>query len=259
MTEKELHKLSRQDLLELLLSQSKEVARQQAQIAELEEADSVTQESYARLKQKLDEKDAQLEKLKSRLDEKDAAIGSLENQIEEWKAGRRLELEDQVDQILVSSERLKNKLSEKNAQLEELKNRLNQKDATIRDLRTKLEEFRTGGQQELDQAVSQVRLSNEYLKDALSERDQRIRELNSQLQQRDSQIQGLQAETRRRSLGGPGVSAADYSTEVLLRLNEMFAVAQQAANQYLNELLASEESNRTGKRQPDNRQQKDQK
>ena len=74
MTEKELHRLRRQDLLQLLLSQSKEVTQQQARIAELEKAGTELRESNERLKEKLNEKDALIEKLKGRLDQKDATI-----------------------------------------------------------------------------------------------------------------------------------------------------------------------------------------
>ena len=78
MTEKELHKLKRQDLLQLLLSQSVEVRRQQDAIGRLEEESSQLRASLERLTAQLDERDAQLEKLKRRLDEKDAMILNLQ-------------------------------------------------------------------------------------------------------------------------------------------------------------------------------------
>ena len=80
MTEKELHKLRRQDLLELLLSQSKEAARLQTELERLERESEERESSYVRLKEKLDEKDRQLEKLKKRLDEKDARIEQLQGE-----------------------------------------------------------------------------------------------------------------------------------------------------------------------------------
>ena len=73
-TNKELHKLPRQDLLELLISQSREVAQQQETISENEKTITDLSEALERLKAKLNEKDAQIEKLKGRLDEKDEAI-----------------------------------------------------------------------------------------------------------------------------------------------------------------------------------------
>ena len=72
MTDKELRKLRRQDLLELLVEQSREAARLKAAFEEKEEDLSQFIESYERLKGKLDEKDELIEKLKHRLNEKDA-------------------------------------------------------------------------------------------------------------------------------------------------------------------------------------------
>ena len=77
MTEKELHKLRRQDLLELLLSQSKEVTDLQRKVRDLEHTVETVTLNNDHLKEKLDDKDAQIEKLKGRLDDKDATIAQL--------------------------------------------------------------------------------------------------------------------------------------------------------------------------------------
>ena len=53
MTEKDLHKLRRQDLLQLLLAQSREVAGQQERIRELEASEASLQALSERLKGKL--------------------------------------------------------------------------------------------------------------------------------------------------------------------------------------------------------------
>ena len=74
MTEKELHKLSRQDLLQLLLAQSKEVVRQKASIEDLMTAIGQERELTDRLKAKLNEKDETIEHLKHRLDAKDETM-----------------------------------------------------------------------------------------------------------------------------------------------------------------------------------------
>ena len=78
MTERELRRLSRQDLLQLLLAQSREVARQNDTITELRSALEQEREFTAGLKAKLDEKDSMVEQLRAdinalrtRLDEKD--------------------------------------------------------------------------------------------------------------------------------------------------------------------------------------------
>lgn len=77
MTEKELHKLRRQDLLELLLSQSKEVSANQREIRELTHQVETLTLNNDHLKERLDDKDAQIERLKQRLDQKDLTISQL--------------------------------------------------------------------------------------------------------------------------------------------------------------------------------------
>ena len=79
MTERELHKLRRQDLLELLLTQSREAARMQAEYEKLKSAYEERESSYNRLKEKLNEKDQQIEKLIRRLNDKDALIKQLQS------------------------------------------------------------------------------------------------------------------------------------------------------------------------------------
>lgn len=132
MTDKELRKLRRQDLLELLVEQSKEAAKFQGERDDKQAELSQILESYERLKGKLDEKDELIEKLKGRLDEKDAAIEAAEIQSEETLT------------------RLKGKLDEKDALLEKLKNRLDQKDEKIKQLEDEVEKARSDKWQEMD-------------------------------------------------------------------------------------------------------------
>ena len=75
MTAKELHKLSRQDLLQLLLAQSREVARQKESIDELKGLLKKERDLSNRLKEKLNEKDEDLARLADKLNEKDENIG----------------------------------------------------------------------------------------------------------------------------------------------------------------------------------------
>ena len=82
MTEKELHKLRRQDLLQLLLLQSREAAQQQAAFEELKDTAAQLRESNERLKGKLDEKDRQIDRLKGRLDHKDEEIHALRSELD---------------------------------------------------------------------------------------------------------------------------------------------------------------------------------
>lgn len=94
MTDKELHRLKKQDLLQLLLTQGKEAAALQAEITALSNSLADTQAGNARLKAKLNEKDELIEKLKDRLDEKDNLITRQREKMREWRESRMIELED---------------------------------------------------------------------------------------------------------------------------------------------------------------------
>ena len=77
MTEKEFHKLKRQDILRLLLAQVKEAEELRSRLSETEGRLIVAEEGYERLKGRLDDKDAQINKLKGRLDNKDEQIQNM--------------------------------------------------------------------------------------------------------------------------------------------------------------------------------------
>lgn len=117
MTEKELHKLHRQDLLQLLVEQSREARQLGTQLAETEDNLNQMQsgndrlktkldekdEQIDRLKERLDEKDAQINKLKSRLDEKDATIHSLNTDVQALQAKRQLEIDEIIKALKLGS------------------------------------------------------------------------------------------------------------------------------------------------------------
>lgn len=94
MTEKELYKLRKQDLLKLLLTQGQEAAKQQERINILTVSLEETEGTVRRLKEKLNEKDELIEKLKERLDEKDERINKMREAVRVWRADRRIELEE---------------------------------------------------------------------------------------------------------------------------------------------------------------------
>ena len=71
-TEKELQRLRRMDLLELLLDEIRQNEENAARLKEITEVNDL-------LKSKLEDKDAQLERLIARLDEKDAEIARLQS------------------------------------------------------------------------------------------------------------------------------------------------------------------------------------
>lgn len=85
MADKELKKLTRRELLQMLLVQCEESERLQRELDELTMEHEAMSESYERLKSKLNVKD-------ERLNQKDAKIAALVNQIKEMKASRFIEL-----------------------------------------------------------------------------------------------------------------------------------------------------------------------
>lgn len=93
MTGRDLQKLRRQELLQLLLEQSREVARLQAEHEKTNRQMRQLEESNERLGAKVEEKDALNGKLRGRLDGKKSRIQGLEEEIEAWRQARRSELE----------------------------------------------------------------------------------------------------------------------------------------------------------------------
>lgn len=87
MAEKELRKLKRRELLEMLLVQCEETERLQQELKELTGRHEQMTESYERLKLKLNVKD-------ERLNQKDEQIRELKNTIEGMQASRTIELEE---------------------------------------------------------------------------------------------------------------------------------------------------------------------
>ena len=84
MTGKELQKLRRQELLQLLLEQSKEVAQLQAEHGDVDQQAQQLEDSNERLSAKVEEKDTLNGKLQGRLDQKMARIQQLEQEMEAW-------------------------------------------------------------------------------------------------------------------------------------------------------------------------------
>lgn len=113
---KDLQRLSRQDLLELLVGQMREgdELRSTIELKEREVADLAALGD--RLKEKLDLKDEQIEHLKEKLDLKDDQMESLKD---------KLNLKD------AQIEHLKVKLDDKDELIEKLKGRLDVKDLLI--------------------------------------------------------------------------------------------------------------------------------
>lgn len=85
MASKELRKLNRKELLQMLLVQCEETERVQREMDETNVRMAEMEESYERLKIKLNIKD-------QRLNEKDAKIAELRQTIEDMKSSREIEL-----------------------------------------------------------------------------------------------------------------------------------------------------------------------
>ncbi len=69
MTDKELHKLGRRELLQLLLAQAKEAEEAKQALKETQQKLSELEEGYERLKHRLDDKDIRILKLRNALRE----------------------------------------------------------------------------------------------------------------------------------------------------------------------------------------------
>jgi len=98
MTVKELQKLKRQELLQLLLTQSKEVAGLKKELEAKDKEMIGLVESNERLGARVREKDDLNDRLRGRLEDKNIRIMNLEAELEAWKTDRRDEL-DKMDSI----------------------------------------------------------------------------------------------------------------------------------------------------------------
>lgn len=107
MTEKELKKLNRRDILELLVKQTKEADRLRSELRDAYGQLADTRDCISRLKDKLDGKDAKIVELAEKLDAKDVKIARLAAKLDakdariaqlggesDWDSGVRAETGD---------------------------------------------------------------------------------------------------------------------------------------------------------------------
>lgn len=97
MVEKELKKLRRQELLKLLLDQSREASGLQKDYEESERQIRDLEDSNDRLSFRLEEKEALVEKLQRRLEKKERQVKDLKTEINIWKFNRDSELKAAED------------------------------------------------------------------------------------------------------------------------------------------------------------------
>lgn len=109
MAEKELRKLNRRELLQMLLVQCEESERLQRELDEIQEQFDTMSESYGRLKCKLDVKDERLNQKDRRIGELAAEAEALRSEIEELKrtgmAGSAAEAADRIGAIFREAQR----------------------------------------------------------------------------------------------------------------------------------------------------------
>ena len=89
MTGKELQKLKREELLQLLLEQSREIARLQTVRDDKDGELLRLGQNNDRLQAKLEEKEVLIRKLEKRRSHKDDRIRSLTAEMAKWRAGRK--------------------------------------------------------------------------------------------------------------------------------------------------------------------------
>jgi len=111
MTDKELRRLRRPELIDLLLREVQEVDELRVSL-ELQDVEMHRhKDNIEHLKEKLNDKDAQIERLKEKLNDKDAQLEHLK---------RRLDEKD------VKMKRLTTKLDEKDAEIAELRDEIDE-------------------------------------------------------------------------------------------------------------------------------------
>lgn len=92
MTVKELQKLRRQELLQLLVEQGRAMVRLKDEQAEKELERHQVEDSNERLERKVQEKDFLIEKLQGRLQAKEEKLGELRAEKEAWCSEREVHL-----------------------------------------------------------------------------------------------------------------------------------------------------------------------
>ena len=152
MTEKELHKLSRQDLLHLLVAQGREANELQDRLDDALENLRQSTESNERLKKRINEREEQIQHLKEKLDAKDQALQGMAGG-DIVAAGGSVN-SSAYDELKASNERLIGRLDERESQIKRLKSRLDEKDIKIRSLETEMDNMILSRKVELEEAGS---------------------------------------------------------------------------------------------------------
>lgn len=266
MTDKDLHKLSREDLLKLMLAQSREVTRQKTLISELEESKAQDAACIDRLKGKLDEKDEAIERLKGRLNEKDALLEKLKQRLDNKDAllqkqqemlegmeppapktdGRGVQLEEENGSLRQQLAELNEKLGEQNVLLE-------QKNAELRQAHEALEtasaEDENDALGDLDLLLDEFNEKNTRLLDQLKAKEAQIEVLCRQASERESfenefheQMTALRESLSQRIAAPADTEAINAAlSEQVQRLRESLAAGSGQPDALLQERLKEKE------------------
>ena len=147
MTDRELQKLNRRELLELFRAQARSCEAAKKRLEELEQENQTLKESLTRIGKTMKEQrereeavDAALAEKTAVLAEKDAALQRLERELaeagsEQADKGR---LEEQVNLLFGRFRQIKPVLQEKDRQLRASEERIAEQERTIRSLRERL-------------------------------------------------------------------------------------------------------------------------
>ena len=147
MTDRELQKLNRRELLELFRAQARSCEAAKKRLEELEQENQTLKESLTRIGKTMKEQrereeavDAALAEKTAVLAEKDAALQRLERELaeagsEQADKGR---LEEQVNLLFERFRQIKPILQEKDRRLQAQEERIAEQERTIRSLRERL-------------------------------------------------------------------------------------------------------------------------
>lgn len=147
MTDRELQKLNRRELVELFRAQERSCEAAKKRLEELEQENQTLKESLTRIGKTMKEQrereeaaDAALAEKTAVLAEKDAALQRLERELAEAGSGLadKGRLEEQVDLLFERFRQIRPILQEKDRQLQASEDRIAEQERTIRSLRERL-------------------------------------------------------------------------------------------------------------------------
>ena len=147
MTDRELQKLNRRELVELFRAQARSCEAAKKRLEELEQENQTLKESLTRIGKTMKEQrereeavDAALAEKTAVLAEKDAALQRLERELAEAASGQadKGRLEEQVDLLFERFRQIKPILQEKDRRLQAQEERIAEQERTIRSLRERL-------------------------------------------------------------------------------------------------------------------------